>query len=393
VTHDQTARAGATIPAPTGGAHADRRRTPDRLTATTLILAFAGLAWLVVLFATQSGSFAWGYDYRAYSAAATRLEEAGTLYQLETLGGPFRPGPYGLYMYAPPLGIAVVPLAGLGPDGGAAAWFLFHVAVLALACAVMPVETRWRLATFGVAAVSFAVTRDLVLGNVSALLLLPLAMAWRWLDRPLGSVAQALAMAVRPMLGVLIVWQLLRRQWRAVAWTLGAGALLIALTLPVVGIDGYLDYLTVLRHLTDVTGVDRNADLGSTALLLGWGTDAATVTLLAGYAMAFAAILLSLRRDRELGFIVTVTASLLLSPLLWDHYLSMLVLPAAFLAQRGRPWGLALPLLSWLPPVALPFVVLLAVGAPFLARDPARSDLAAGSAPQAPSAEQAPAGI
>jgi len=38
--------------------------------------------------------------------------------------------------------------------------------------------------------------------------------------------------------------------------------------------------------------------------------------------------------------VVTATASLLLSPLLWDHYLVMLVLPAAFLASRGQPWAL-----------------------------------------------------
>ena len=46
--------------------------------------------------------------------------------------------------------------------------------------------------------------------------------------------------------------------------------------------------------------------------------DGADVALLAGYALSFAAIVLSLRRDRDLGFVVSATASLLLSPLLWD---------------------------------------------------------------------------
>ena len=44
-------------------------------------------------------------------------------------------------------------------------------------------------------------------------------------------------------------------------------------------------------------------------------------------------------------------ATLLLSPLLWDHYLTNLLVPAAFLAARGRPWGLALPLLCWAPTI------------------------------------------
>jgi hypothetical protein len=84
-------------------------------------------------------------------------------------------------------------------------------------------------------------------------------------------------------------------------------------------------------------------------------------------------MLWSLRRDREVGFMVTLTGSLLLSPLLWDHYLALLVLPAAFLAGRGRPWALALPLLAWLPPVTYPAVVLVATLLPFLARDPESS--------------------
>jgi hypothetical protein len=208
---------------------------------------------------------------------------------------------------------------------------------------------------------------------VSTLLLVPLAAAWRWLDRPAGSIAQAVAISIRPTLGVLLVWQLLRRRWAAVAWTIAAGLALVVATLPFVGLPGYADYLTVLRNLTDVTGVEHNLDLGSTVVGLGLGETAGTLALLLGYGVAVAAVLMSLRRDGELGFVVCTTASLLLSPLLWDHYLAMLVLPAAFLAQRGRPLALLLPLLTWLPAEFQPLVVLAATGLPFLARDPVAS--------------------
>ncbi len=341
-------------------------------------LAAIGALWLIVGFVSFPGGEGWGYDYQAYADAAVRLGEDGSVYQAETLDGPYRPGPYGLYMYAPPLGIAIAPLADLEMGLAAGLWYLLHVAVLLAACALMPIRLSVRLATFGVAALSLAVTRDLILGNVSVMLLLPLVAAWRWLDQPIGSVAQALAMSVRPMLGVLIIWQLLRRQWRAVAWTIATGLVLIALTLPFVGLDGYRDYFTVLRNLSGVSGVEFNHDLSSTLLTLGADGSVAGVALLAGYGAAIAAILLSLRRDAEVGFMVTITASLLLSPLLWDHYLVMLVLPAAFLAGRGRPWALALPLLSWLPGEALPFVVVAATWLPFLAR-PARPERGTGS--------------
>ncbi len=314
--------------------------------------------------------------------AAERLAETGTLYPDEALAGAYRTGSIYNYYYAPPLGIAIGPLDQLGGGSAVAIWFLLHVAALAAACALMPVPVWVRLASFGVVALSFGATRDLVLGNVSVLLLLPLAVAWRSLDRPVGAVAQALAMSVRPMLGVLLIWQMLRRQWRAVAWTIGSGLAIIALSLPFVGIDGYRDYLTVLRNLSGLTGEAHNLDLSSTALAAGADQAVAQLALLVSYAIGIAAIGLSLRRDREIGFVVTAMASLLLVPLLWDHYLAMLALPAALLASRGRPWGLALPLLSWLPAVAIPFVVIAATLLPFTARDAAPE-------PPAPSPEPA----
>lgn len=340
-------------------------------------VAIAGLGalWLVAGMLSFPGSEGWGYDYRAYTDAAVRLADSGSLYQPETLEGRYRPGPYGLYLYAPPLGIAVTPLAEADLDTGVAAWFVLRVVALMAACALLPVSVPVRLASFGVATASYPVSHDLALGNVSTLLLLPLAMTWRWLDRPLGQAALAVAMSVRPTVGIVLVWQLLRRQWRAVAWAALAGLGLIALTLPFVGLGSYVDYVTVLRNMSDVTGVRVNHDLGSAALDLGAGSGVARLALLGGYAIAIAAMLLSLRRDRELGFVVTVAGSLLLSPLLWDHYLAMLVLPAAFLAQHGRPWAIFLPLLAWLPvllgtwTVLYPLIAIVAMFLPFLARD------------------------
>jgi hypothetical protein len=347
---------------------------PTWVTLAALGLALLGGVWLLVALLTFPTADAWGYDFEAYRNAALRLAETGSLYQAETLAGAFSPGPYGLYLYPPPLGVVVGPLAAMPVDAGAAVWFVGHVAALAIACALCPVPWTTRLFAFGVAALSFGVVRDVVLGNVSVLLLPFLALAWRELDRPLGSVATACAMALRPTLGLLLIWQLLRRRWAAAAWTIGAGLVLVVLTLPFVGPSGYADYLTVLRNLSDITGVERNVDLGSTVVALGGGPGVAQAALIAGYAVAIGAVLVSLRRDREVGFMVALGASLLLSPLLWDHYLATLVLPAAFLAARGRPVGILLPLLAWLPAVALPFVVLLATVAPFWARDRVAED-------------------
>ncbi len=76
------------------------------------------------------------------------------------------------------------------------------------------------------------------------------------------------------------------------------------------------------------------------------------------------------RRDASAGYVATVGASLLLAPLLWAHYLAGLLLPAALLADRGRRWGLLLPLLGWLPEPLLPLVALAGALLPLLVARP-----------------------
>ena len=175
-------------------------------------------------------------------------------------------------------------------------------------------------------------------------------------------------------------------------WAVAAGLVIILISLPAVGIGSYRDYLRVLTNVSEVTGVPNNLDLGSTFLRFGLGPTVATVALLSGYAVAIVAVIWALRRDAEVGFMVTLGASLLLAPLLWDHYLVNLLLPAAFLAQRGRPWALALPLLAWLPAPALPFLALAATLLPFLARDKPAVAYAAEASGPAPMSDFEPHG-
>ena len=347
-------------------------------------LTLAGLLVLAAAISIWIGkSPGWAYDFEAYYNAALRLLASGSPYQAETLAGPFRPGPYGLFLYAPPLAVVFVPLTWLGSAAGALVWLMLHIAVLALACALMPVSRTIRLATFGVAALSAPVLFDLNLGNVSLVLTLLAVLAWRWLDRPVSGVALAVALTLRPTMAVIAGWWLVRGVWRPIVWTAISGLLIVAGSLVFIAPGRWFDYLTVLRNVSDMTGVHRNIDLGSALLMFGAPSWAASLALYAGYAIALAAILMSLRRDRELSFVVTLVASLLLAPLLWDHYLTHLIIVAAFLVARGRPWGLLLPLLCWLPTVLvsldpglegradglLPFVVLAGLLLPFAAPD------------------------
>lgn len=329
-------------------------------------LAFVGLAFLIVALIIVVDAKGFGYDFEAYFLAAIRLAR-GELYVSWMLEGSYSPGMYGYYMYGPPLAVGVLPLTALSLQSATVLWFVLKVALLGIACAVMPVRPTIRLLTFAVGAFSQPMLADLALGNVSILVVVALAFVWRGLDRPMGSIAAAVAISVRPTLGVLLIWWAVRRRWRALLFAVLAGIALVMLTLPVVGFQAYLDWLTVLRNVSQVTGVTNNLDLASTVLRLNVDPIVATAALYAGYAIAIGAMIRSLRHDRDLSFMVTISATLLLAPLLWDHYLASLLLPGAFLAHRGRTWGLMLPLLGWLPPPLLPLVAIAGTLAPFLA--------------------------
>jgi hypothetical protein len=233
----------------------------------------------------------------------------------------------------------------------------------------MPVSWRIRLVTFAVAAWCAPILVDLNLGNVSLIVTFAAVVGWRWLDRPLGGIAVGASLMLRPTMGLVWGWWLLRGLWRPIAWGLAAVAVLFVVSLPFVGISGWTDYLVVVRNVANVTGVPRNADLSSALVLLGVPTEAAEMGLLVGYVVALVAVIYSLRRDRELSYVVTAMATMLLSPLLWNHYLALLIIPAAFLASRGHVWGLALPLLCWLPLPTTPFLALAGVLLPFVAPD------------------------
>ena len=340
------------------------------------VLGIAVLASTMALWAGQSPG--WGYDFRAYFDAGERLLATGTPYQSDTLNGAFRPGPGGLYLYSPIPAILVVPLTSLGFDSANLLWLLLRFCLLGLACALMPVPRSIRLAILGVAALSAPVMYDLNLGNVSLIVTFLAVVCWRWLDGPIGGLALAASLTIRTTMAVIAAWWVLRRQWRAVAWTVIGGAALVIASLPFVRIDTWFQYASVLRNVSDVTGVARNVDFGSTGLALGVPAGLSALFLVAGYALAFGAILFSLRRDREIGFAVTLMATLLLSPLLWDHYLTNLIVHGALLAARGRRWGVLLPLLGWLPALLLPFATAAGMLLPFAARDRGKAELQVG---------------
>jgi len=69
----------------------------------------------------------------------------------------------------------------------------------------------------------------------------------------------------------------------------------------------------------------------------------------ASTALAAAAVLLIWRRGgAEVGLMGAIVCSQLMTPLLWDHYAMILLLPTAWLLERGRIWAAVIPLVGWI---------------------------------------------
>ena len=341
-----------------------------RAEAAAWALALVGAVVLVAAIVVFQGSRGSGYDFAAYDAAARRLAAGQPLYQAQTQGGPFAPGPGGLYLYPPPLAVLLLALVPLSPAWAAAAWEALHVVALVAACAILPVSRAVRLAAFGIAGLSLPTLLDLNLGNVSLFVLLAAAAAWRWSVRPpggaLAGAATALVIAVRPPVAILLAWWAVRRRAAPIAGAAVMGVVLVAGTAAVAGGGAWLDYARLLLNLRGAGTASSDVGLATVVARGGFAEPLPTLAFALGAVLALAALITASRRDAESGLVAAIVASLLVVPLLWPHYLTLMILPAALLASRGRPWGLALPLLAWLPGPLLPLVALAGCWSPLL---------------------------
>lgn len=324
---------------------------------SALVAVGVGVVVLSLAIIAFVGSTGFGYDYAAYDAAARRIVAGSGLYVADTARlyaeGAFE----GLYLYPPPLAIALTPLTLLSTTDATLVWMLLRAALLAGACAVMPVSRVSRMLAFAVSCISFPVLFDLNIGNISLVTLAVTSLAWRANGAAVAGVAHAVLVGMRFSFGVYFLQWLAQRRWHSIAVTVVAGAALILASLPIVGIETYLEYVTILRGLPDISTGLHNLSLKSTALALGLPVGVASLTLPMGYLAGVAAIIFAARRrDADIAFVVTATATLLVTPFIHPHYLVLLVLPAALLMDRGQPLALGLPLLGWLPGPVLPLV-------------------------------------
>lgn len=307
------------------------------------VVAFGALT--LAILATAGAT--WGYDYEAYAQAARRLLDGLRLYDpaVELAGG------FAIYLYPPPFALAFIPFELLGDPWGLYAWTAVLIGCTVGAIALMPVTPTLRWVMLLLAAIDWPVMYSLKLGQVGPILLLLFVLGWRWLDRPSGlgaTIGVGALVKVQPAL--LAGWAVLTGRWRAalIGVVLVGGVCLV--TLPLVGIAAWQDYVAVLRAVSAPVETPHNFTPGAVLYQVGVDAGVASVIQWLVVVTAIALVIVAARwRSASTSYVVAVVASQLISPLLWDHYAVILLLPAAWLVSRGVWWALAIPLATSLP--------------------------------------------
>jgi hypothetical protein len=229
--------------------------------------------------------------------------------------------------------LPIVPLTALPPE--LADWLATAAVIAALVAALLVLDVRdWRV--YGVVLLWPSVIEAIQTANASLPLTLLVALMWRYRDRAgIAGIALGYGVAVKLFLWPLVVWLALvgRRRAAVIAAAVAAGSLLLLLPFTSIG-----DYVRLLRNIGETFEHDAYTPF---ALLTDLGVPDTAARALTT-AVGLAVLALAWRR-RSLG--LAIAAALVLSPIVWRHFFTLLAVPLALSRPRFD--------LVWLIPIGM----------------------------------------
>jgi alpha-1,2-mannosyltransferase len=248
------------------------------------------------------------------------------------------------FVYPTPFALPFVPFAVVPEHVGAVCFLILSVAAVLASIWLLGVRD-WRC--YGASLLGISVIGALGVGSIGPFLLLLCALGWRFRDRTVAGVPLALAAAAKLFLWPVLVWLLVTRRFRAFAASLATIGAILALWASI-DATGMRRYPQTVQLLNDV---QRWKSYSVQSLLISLHVSASTSELVAGAAavVAVAALVALRRRGDEVIFSAAVVAALIATPILWNHYLVLLVAPIALTRPRLAPLWL-LPLVLWATP-------------------------------------------
>jgi hypothetical protein len=265
---------------------------------------------------------------------------------------------FSLPVYPAPANLAVIPFSLLPYPVAGVLFTLLSIGAMGLALWLLEVRD-WRC--YALAAVSWPFAYGVELGAVGPLLVLGVAVMWRWRERlwpPALALASIVVVKIFPF--PLAAWLLITRRYRALALTVAVAGAVTLLAWALLGFAGLTEYP---RMLANASFVQEGRSDSLAAVLLAAGLSSGTAQMLS---LASAAALVGLAwwvyrsgEGARAAFGLLVIAALTASPIVWDHYLVLLFVPIALLAPRySSLWLIPLlgPLLLVASAAFVPFV-------------------------------------
>ena len=256
------------------------------------------------------------------------------------------------FVYPPLAAVLAAPLA-VFPFGVAAA-LLAAVELLATALTLRVLQVRdWRC--YGVVFLWYPVIQNVLIGSITSLLALGLAVVWRYRDDPRVTTPVAAAViASKVFLWPLLFWLAATRRGIEAIRVSALALAGVAVSWAVVGFAGLTSYPRLLDELSHLEQW-KSYSATSFALVLGLSSGVARALAIAVGGIAVVGVLAIGRRrkgdkdaDRQ-GFVLAIAAAFLLSPIVWTHYLALLVVPIAITRRALSPLWFV-PLAMWLTP-------------------------------------------
>lgn len=248
------------------------------------------------------------------------------------------------FVYPTPFALPFVPFAVVPQHLGAVCFLILSVAAVLASIWLLGVRD-WRC--YGASLLAAPVFGALGVGSIGPFLLFLCALGWRFRHRTVAGVPLAVAATAKLFLWPVLVWLLVTRRFRALAASLATIAAILALW-AAIDPGGMRWYPQTVRVLNDV---QRWKSYSVQSFFISLHVSASASELVSGLvaiAMIVALVLLRHRGD-DITFSAAVLAGLIATPILWNHYLVLLVAPIALTRPRLAPlWFL--PLLLWITP-------------------------------------------
>jgi alpha-1,2-mannosyltransferase len=322
-------------------------RFPDKLRDFGRPWELAAFIWLPAIglgyaFLWELRSSSRLQDFGIFRVAARTVLDGRSPYPVAT---PLGVAHFDKFVYPPATAFLFAPLAELPLVLAQVVMLVLGVVCIFAALRLLDVRD-WRC--YGIAAVSGPAVNSLALGAVTSFMVLGVAAAWRYRDRPGATGLLVAAAAVGKLfLWPLGLWLLATRRLRATLVAAGAGVVLLAAGWAAIGFAGLRTYPHLLRVLSQV---EEGTSYSPVALLHLSASAAALLTVVLAGLLVPAVIVAARGADGDRRALsVAVIGSLVVTPIVWLHYFLLLLVPIALYRPRLSPLWFA-PVILWLTP-------------------------------------------